>query len=263
MTSVRSITKNIAYVAAESLPYRKRYGTLRGLKLWYCARKSYKSRPGELYSIRAPDLPAEIWLRAGSSDLMVFQQVICSGETDFDLGTQPRLAIDAGANIGLSSIVIAARYPNCTVVALEVDDENFAMLCKNTAPYRNIIPKKQALWSETGFVKISNPDAEAWAFQVVKSEATEKGAIAATTVDQIANEAGFQSIDLLKVDIEGGEYELFRNGPPVWLSSVKTLAVELHDRFRPGCTAALEAAVASSLFVEHVQGEYRVFRMSP
>jgi len=263
MTMASSLlTRNFRYVADASVPYRKRYGFTTGMKLWNSARQTYKLKDGELFSIKTPDLKAPVWLRAGTSDIKVFQQVICSGETDFDLGLNPTLAIDAGANIGLSSIVIASRYPNCKIVALEVDDENFEILKKNVAGYPNIIAKKQALWPTSGFVKIANPEAESWAFQVVEADPTETGAIRTTTVSDIAVELSTDTINLLKIDIEGGEFDLFKNGTPIWLSQVKILAVELHDRFRPGCTEVVEAALRSSAFAESSQGEYRVFSRS-
>jgi hypothetical protein len=39
----------------------------------------------------------------------------------------------------------------------------------------------------------------------------------------------FDSIDILKIDIEGSENELFRAHFHDWLAQVKNLAIELHD----------------------------------
>jgi predicted O-methyltransferase YrrM len=45
------------------------------------------------------------------------------------------LILDCGANIGLSSIWFARKYPRATVIAVEPESENFRMLTMNTAEY--------------------------------------------------------------------------------------------------------------------------------
>jgi hypothetical protein len=42
-------------------------------------------------------------------------------------------------------------------------------------------------------------------------------------------------VDLLKLDIEAAEYELF-DSPDPWLQKVDNLVIELHDRLVSGCT---------------------------
>ena len=55
----------------------------------------------------------------------------------------------------------------------------------------------------------------------------------------------FPRVDFLKIDIEGSEVEVLGTARD-WIGSVSTMMVELHDRFRPGCQAALEAAIAQT-----------------
>ena len=150
------IVENLMYVNRQSQPYRKRFGNFRGLIFWWSTRRTYKLTPGTLFGLTVPGLLVKVFLRAGTSDLAVFNQVICSGETDFDLDFEPHFIVDAGANIGFSSIVLATRYPNCKIVALEVDNANFKLLCKNVESYANVEPVNKALWSSDGSVKISN-----------------------------------------------------------------------------------------------------------
>ena len=75
------------------------------------------------------------------------------------------------------------------------------------------------------------------------------------TVPDVLAMSGKSSIDLLKMDIEGAEIEVL-NSARSWIHSVNALAVELHDRYRPGCTAALENAVAGQQFARTISGEY-------
>jgi hypothetical protein len=54
------------------------------------------------------------------------------------------------------------------------------------------------------------------------------------TVDTIMKEQGIEHIDILKIDIEGAEREVFRD-PSSWVSKVDALIVELHERMKSGC----------------------------
>lgn len=54
---------------------------------------------------------------------------------------------------------------------------------------------------------------------------------------------GIDRIDLLKIDIEGAEREIFSDSAP-WIARVGAIATELHDHLTPGATRAFEAATA-------------------
>ena len=69
------------------------------------------------------------------------------------------------------------------------------------------------------------------------------GSVPCVTVESLLMEHGTERIGYFKVDIEGGEIELFE-GASAWIDKVDLVAVELHDRFRPGCMRAfIEATV--------------------
>jgi Methyltransferase FkbM domain len=68
-------------------------------------------------------------------------------------------------------------------------------------------------------------------------------------------EAGIDSVDLLKVDIEGAEKEVFESCP--WISKVRVLAIELHDRVRIGCSLAVKTAAKG--FQSNERGEVTFF----
>ena len=60
----------------------------------------------------------------------------------------PRVVVDAGANIGLSTVFFANKFPQAKIVAIEPEPSNFAMLRDNVAPYPNVTPVQAALWKE-------------------------------------------------------------------------------------------------------------------
>jgi hypothetical protein len=124
-----------------------------------------------------PGLKCDLWLRAGTTDIGTFQQVICERETEFVLEEEPTPIIDAGANIGLFSIMMAIRYPTCKIVALEVESGNFELLCRNVGGYKNIVPMQKALWKSTGHVRILDPTVAENAFRVVEARTNEPNAM--------------------------------------------------------------------------------------
>jgi FkbM family methyltransferase len=145
------------------------------------------------------------------------------------------------------------------VVALEVDADNFALLERNTRPYPNIVAWHRGLWHGVTRMKIANPDARAWAYRGEEADG-DPDSVAALGVADILDELGFPRADLLKIDIEGGELEVFTIGVERWIDRVDTIAVEVHDGHRPGCSAAVRGALATRGYRESRSGEYLVFR---
>jgi len=104
----------------------------------------------------------------------------------------------------------------------------------------------------------SNPEAEAWAYRVIGTKHDDPDAIAAISLKTLLAKSGEKEISLLKLDIEGAELDILQGQPENWLNDTRVLAIELHDRFRPGCSDALENMLKDRQYSEHRQGEYRV-----
>jgi methyltransferase FkbM-like protein len=64
-------------------------------------------------------------------------------------------------------------------------------------------------------------------------------------VAELIERTGAATVGLVKLDVEGAELDLF-TGDTSWLERVQALAVEFHDRYRPGARAAGERAVAEA-----------------
>ncbi len=191
-----------------------------------------------------PGWPAPVWLRAGTTDCRVFRQIVGDVELDFPgVGPGVKLIVDAGANVGISSAWLSLRHPSATVVALEVEPRNLAVLRRTAVRFPRIKVVAAGLWSGRARLRIANPDAASWAFQTVEDP---DGPIPAFGVSDLVAEYG--PIDLLKIDIEGGEVDALASSGS-WIDSVRVLAVEPHDRLRPGCRAALDHAVVGRAFV--------------
>jgi len=110
------------------------------------------------------------------------------------------------------------------VVALEIDDRNFEMPQRNVDPYPSILPRKIGLWSKPTKLTVANPNDACWSFRAMESDNPNAPGIDAVGVRELAAEFG--TIDLLKMDIEGGEFEVLSEHPEAWLNEVRTMAVE-------------------------------------
>lgn len=184
---------------------------------------------------------ASISLRLGTTDLAAYEHVFFNKEYDLDLPFVPRTIVDAGANIGLSSVYFALRYPDARILAIESDRSNFEILLRNCAAFEQITPIHAALLDKDGFVNLHDPGEGHWSLQVRESK---DGSIRAISIPTLLAENDISSIDLLKMDIEGSEIEVF-NTSSSWIDKVTAICAELHDRFRPGCRKAFDNAVSA------------------
>ena len=192
-----------------------------------------------------------VFIRPGTTDQDVFEEIFIDREYDLELN-DPRFIVDAGAHTGLASVFFAIKYPKAIIVALEPESSNYALLTKNAKAFKNIHAINAGLWSHKCFLQIQNPDAATWGFQV--AEAAGEHGIAALSVPDVMSIFGVKQIDVLKMDIEGSEIEVLTHSKS-WIDKVQTLIIELHDRFRPGCSASLERAVDGLPFIRSVSGE--------
>lgn len=235
--------------------YRQVFG-LRGY--WLALKTRLVSAPYE-ETVQTPEGP--IFLRLKTSDLNAYYKVILTEDYDFPVGGEPKVIIDAGANLGFASIYFARRYPRARIFAIEPERTNFELLKRNVRNYPKISPIRGALWKEDGSMDLVDPGFGHWAFQVSENGAT-PGAkkveqVPTFTIPTLLRQHGIDFIDIFKIDIEGAEKELFESAPE-WIDRVGSIMIELHDRLKPGCTEAFSKAT-KGFPVEKSKGE-NVFR---
>ena len=192
-----------------------------------------------------------VFIRPGTADQGVFDQIFVRKDYRMELG-DPHLIVDAGAHIGLASVYFANRFPQARIVAIEPEPANFKMLLKNTRDYPNISVLQAGLWSGKTHLQIQDSNVDNWSFRV--AETVGAGGILALGVQDVMKSANANQIDILKIDIEGSEVEVLSSSVS-WLGNVQNMIIELHDRFRPGCSEALDAALNGYEYVKFVSGE--------
>ena len=198
-------------------------------------------------------------MRNNPSDYATFMEVLVREEYTVPFLFSPQTIIDAGGNIGLTAAFFANRFPAAAIVTIEPDKNNFEVLSKNVASYKNITGLNKGIWTQTSFLNVIDTGHGENSFIVEETTAPGKDSVEAIAINEIMQQQQWKTIDLLKIDIEGTEKNIFEKGFEQWLSDTKVLFVETHDRMKKGCSAAVFKAVSKYNFSCTVAGENFLF----
>jgi FkbM family methyltransferase len=237
-------------------PFIRRYGVVHGLRVAQAMTHVEYHEHGEPQPISVPGWQSPVWLRRGTTDALVFRQLLIGDELGFSLAGAPRRIIDGGANIGLASRAFAARWPEASIVAVELEAGNVRMAQRNTGAVPTITVMHGALWSEVGTVQVAGEAGQEYGFRASAAPVVGTG-VPAMTIESLLDHLGWATVDVVKLDIEGAEREVLSTGAR-WLPRVRHLVVELHERFAPGCDAAFDAVIDRTLWDVREHGEYLV-----
>lgn len=81
----------------------------------------------------------QILLRRHTSDVAAFEQIFIEGKYDFSFqDCTPKFIVDGGANIGCASVFFAQKFPQASVLAIEPELCNFAILQHNPRRFTDI-----------------------------------------------------------------------------------------------------------------------------
>ncbi len=219
--------------------------------------------------VRPKGTSAAVLIRGNSSDVDVFGQIFIQNEYGCLLGTNTvDLVIDAGANVGYSSVYFLSRFPSCQLVAIEPDPANFAALRENLAPYgARATLHNCGIWSRPAQLAIESSlyrDGREWTRQVRECEPGERGDVTAITIGELLRQSGRERLSLLKMDIEGAEAVVFADAAcQEWLKRTDAVAIELHDDTSFGEASNLfHAAIRDQHFQISHSGELTICRRS-
>lgn len=213
-----------------------RFGIWNGTKIFY------QSHLGKNLNVTIPGIKQSFFLRHNTSDLPTFHQVFLLSHYEYlNLGN-PKIIIDGGANIGLYTIKMKNDFPDAQFICIEPDPENFAVLQKNLSKYDNVHLECGGLWGKDTKLKVYDKyNAGKWG--LIVEEDLVAGNINAISIDSLLKKYQIEYVDVLKLDIETSEKQLFTAGYENWLPKVKILIVELHDWMEPGCSKPFFTAI--------------------
>jgi FkbM family methyltransferase len=171
-----------------------------------------------------------ITFRRLGTDLMVIRQMLVREEYRPIASLDGiKLIIDCGANIGAAAYYLLHRYPSARLIAVEPDRENCSLCERNLASFgarARVI--RAAVWPECRPVRVV-PESRALGAWALRVEAAPDGDIDGLTIPAILARCGVAPpIDILKIDIEGAEADVFSGGSKDWLGVTRHIAIELH-----------------------------------
>lgn len=207
----------------------------------------------------------QLYLRPNMGDWICFDQIFISlsyGKLE-DLGPI-HTVIDVGANIGLSSVFFSSRLNNPKIIALEPEERNYKQALKNTRAYNNIQVIHGGIWPKKSTLTICNSDSSgSLGFQLkeVTKSMQSSNQVNCFTISEILESQGWETLDLLKLDIEGAEKELFEDHScQDWINRVKILVIELHDWIKPHSSRSFFRAISKFENMEfQFSGENLIF----
>jgi FkbM family methyltransferase len=217
----------------------------RFIRLANLHRFSVQREPGSsLLSIRSSqeskDGVSTICLREGTSDFVVYSSSVWGGDyqglDELLLGIEKSIhfIVDAGANIGTTSLAFSRHYPWAQIIGIEADISNWKLFDSNMKlnNCQNVKRLHAALWGSHEEVVLSLSRRE-WGYQVRSHNNNSSGSykVETLTLHDLIKMSPNGIIDILKIDIEGAEENVFLSDPEsveLCLQHVRHLAIELH-----------------------------------
>jgi FkbM family methyltransferase len=169
-----------------------------------------------------------VWMRHNTPDLDVLSEVFLDADYEPPVelgGLAPARILDLGANVGLFGAWALARWPGAAVEAYEPDPANAAVHRRTVAanPGLRWVLHEAAAAAAPGELRFA-------AGGFATSGQVDDGAngLAVRAVDVLPAMAG---ADLVKIDIEGGEWALLTD--PRLRDAARVLVLEYHPRLAP------------------------------
>ncbi|KUJ52955.1 FkbM family methyltransferase [Chryseobacterium sp. JAH] len=170
----------------------------------------------------------DIYLRTFKGDIDIFYEVFWKktySEHLYLLKKDPKIIFDLGAHIGITSIYLSLKYPNAKIYSVEASVENFELLKNNTSSFKNIVCMNAAAYFEDGSVNFSSDELS------YNQKISDVGvSTQAVSIESLKQKFDIQHIDLMKIDIEGGEITLLHKNTS-WLSNVDHIIIEIHHPY--------------------------------
>lgn len=199
-----------------------------------------------------------------SSDLDIFIQIFGFLEYDplcrflnYFVGTEAKIGfVDGGANVGLASAFVSHHVRNTFIIGVEPDGAN-AQLARINGEYH--VFHEKALGSLVGGrVSLSTPT-DVSAECRITTVSDEMGAVEVITLGEIVNElkAAHTTFNVLKLDVEGAEFDILQNADSQVLSFFDVMLVEIHGAASP--EQVLIRKVCELGFFPFPTGEYWLF----
>lgn len=203
-------------------------------------------------------------IRNGSTDVDVFYQHFARNEIlDISFGNDVSTVIDLGANIGVSVEAFRRLFPRARIIAVELEKQNAGICAANHLADKLVTILTGAIWSTSGRVGVNDVGEGSWAYRAGAAEPGDRDSVPAFTYREIREMHGIQTVDIMKMDIEGAEAEVLESSWKDIFGSTAISIIEVHDSI-DGVQERVERVIDQARMHFDLEisrsGEFRVIR---
>jgi FkbM family methyltransferase len=182
-----------------------------------------------------------VWYRPGSSDTELIYKILLRAGLKGEYAIAPdirarigevRTVLDIGANIGVSSVYLSTVFPKARVFAFEPSPDNLDLLRRNTEKLARVQVVPVALGERDGTLEFFASDAASnfggFSRFEAGSDTARKTAVPVRHAGRQLAELGIAAADVIKIDVEGSEWEIVSALGADFLAKSRYIAGELH-----------------------------------
>ena len=180
----------------------------------------------------------DILYRPGTTDPFVLYQVLLKrgkkAEYYVPPALKPKMIVDIGSNMGASVIYFHHQFPEAKILGFEPHPETFGVLEKNVADLPGVRVFNYGLGAARERIAVPADRVNFGAFNT-RGHFKDRGYPAVPTeceirrLDEVLRELQITQVDLLKIDCEGSEADVFGTLPDEILNRCQWIVGEFHD----------------------------------
>ena len=141
------------------------------------------------------------------------------------------IVVDMGAHIGAFAIRAARQARNGHVFAYEASSKNYAMLGENRHlnGLSNLYIENSAVSDKSGTMTLYSPAGNGMLSSLMHESGIFMETVQAITFAEIIQARGIERVDVLKMDVEGAEYDILLKCTDETLTKVQRIVMEYHE----------------------------------
>ena len=180
----------------------------------------------------------DVFYRSGTADPFVLYQILFRSGKKAEYYVppvlQPKIILDIGSNIGASIIYFHRQFPDANIFGFEPHPDSFRILQKNVAHLPGVKVFNYGLGATHQRIAVPADEVNFGAFNT-RGRFKDRGYPATPVecevrrLDDVLRELGIGQIDLIKIDCEGAEADVFSTLPDAILNQCQWIVGEFHD----------------------------------
>ena len=207
------------------------YYTLLSIRRWVGVVPSFKTH--KKITLDSNGQEVDFYLK-NQLDFDVVWDAFIEDQYEIDHNIEIKTILDLGSNVGATVLRYNNLYPNAHIFAFEPDPRNIKSLEKNMRNFRNKVTfSNNAISGKDGEnIEFHLGTDHHWSSSLLDRESTgEVVSVSTVSLNKVIEDHNIKDIDILKFDIEGAEYDAFKNFKG--LERVKYIVGEVHPTILP------------------------------